>query len=125
MGSHCHETFHATGSIFNLVPSLPHQIPLSVGDTLQLEEESSGWREQYKLSDQSCIYIAEEVNDIPGVARNKIHAQVRNAFVDNIEEDQVHDLFEKSGLEYAFEHFSNAKRLNSYVKLDYDFVEPI
>ncbi|KAJ8032742.1 hypothetical protein HOLleu_22774 [Holothuria leucospilota] len=84
-----------------------------------------GLREQYKLSDQSCSYIAEEVSDILGVARNKIHVQVRNVLVDNIEEDQFHDLFEKSDLEYAFEHFSNVKRLKSYVKVNYDFVEPI
>ncbi|XP_071827704.1 dedicator of cytokinesis protein 1-like isoform X3 [Apostichopus japonicus] len=61
-------------AIFNLEPSLPHQIPLSVGDTLHLEEESSGWYKGFNVKQKtqkgifpkSYVHVKETVQTSQG-----------------------------------------------------------
>ena len=95
--------------------------------TVNVDQETTfilGLREKFKVCDQICSYVADEVRDLLGLAREHLRGQVRQTVGDHVEAADLDSIFEQTEFERSFQYFNSTRHLNSFVKQHMSFVEP-
>lgn len=83
-----------------------------------------GLREKYKVNDQTCSYVAEEVQGVLQLAREQLHKQTQDA-MPQAQRAELNEIFRQSQMEQSFSYFRNTSHMNSYAKVNFDFIEPV
>ncbi len=82
-----------------------------------------GLREKCKVNDQTCSYVAEEVQGVLQLAR-ELHKQIQDA-MPQAQRAELNEIFKESQTEQSFNYFRTTSHMNSYAKVNFDFIEPV
>ena len=83
-----------------------------------------GLREQFKVCDQICSHVADEVEGLIEQAREQLNERAK-AVLPQVGNDELEEIFSPSEMEQSFNFFRKTSQLNTYVKNNFDFVEPV
>lgn len=87
-----------------------------------------GFREKFKVCHQACNFLASEFSDLIHLSSCKLRANLETA-LESADIDplilNLDEIFQKSELEVAFDHYGDARHVNSFCAQNLNFVEPV